>query len=1342
MPTLNELVEQEQSANPELKLNSAEKENDVSLITSIGAGIASGLIKIPEGAASLYANIYDLTNDTNTAADVENWFDENIYKKLGNLDEKAQATTAGKIAQALINVGVPGGVAFRYGTKAANYAIKNAKAGKYFRLNNPTLRKGMDKTLELNKKGKAAKFITGAAVGGGAEGVFIADAEEFGTFGDLLGTGPTELERGSDYDPARELLNRIKFGTEGALFTGVIAGTGKTIKLLAKRGNDLKYSESAGLRSLSRVASKFTAAGAKGKEFFMTRRAKIGERAADLNEAQQRARTVSIDIDRIYSNIRHTLPKTTKIEKDELYKDFDDIMFSGKPSVSDTGKVSMGKMDTELGKNFVKNLLRKGAKRENVDNILANIGMMRKKWEEMADVMGSKLSPQQIPGFREIIKKQFKDWIGSTYGIFENKSSIPFLNYKPPAEAYNKVKNILLRNNRRQIWRAKEKNLPVPKRMTELQAEWYVDQMLTGIRRPKTFLRGQRDLLGDIYQRDVVPYYRVPTSFVKNSIADEFMEKEFFIRKLERSVNKGRWAKEEFVPKGKKGKLKKEKVPTRIGSGSKAFRELFGEVKDIRQTMLHGTERMSMVARKNQFLENLWETSEKAAAAGGRKMFYDSQDEALQALGPNAKVGKIRMQSAFKEEPLTNPLQNKWADQDIADALMTTETRLINDKTISFLYDSLFLFPKSTSQLAKTVLSPVTHARNFFSAATFQTANGIWLTNPKALGKAWQEAMGALQPQIIRQNPEKANQFYRKLLRLGVVNSNVRLGDLTRLMSDINFGKNISQERMMRIMYKYSGMKRLKNVAQDAYVAEDDFWKISNYILERARYKRAYDKAFKNGKIQKKITDDMLDEKAADIVRNTVPNYEYVPEFIRALRRLPVGNFVSFPAEILRTSTNIVAKSLDEIADPITRSIGMRRLAGLSATTAILPPGVVEAVKMIYDVTEDELMALKKFLPRWSKNSTILPVKTPDGQWKYIDFSHGFAYDTITRPVQTVLNEVGKGVTNKKPLMEGFMKGMAQATSELGEPFIRDSIWTEALFDIIQRGGKTRDGKTLYTDATPWGERQVAMMKHLVEAQAPFSYKQFERLFGAAKGEYSDTGRKYDLSDEVMGFTGYRPVPIDPARSLDFMVTDYQRGTREARREFTAKVLRGGEVDPQFIIDRFLVANEAKWKNMKDMSQNLTAARILGTSDDNMKSSLGRLSRSDKRALEDMEFVPFNISKGVAEAFEKNAERMGVANPYELVRDMLRDLYKEMDGLPLWEREFPQWLKNMFNLKDMFSEQTGAPQTLNAPNVSQNVARLPLTYGQINPTTGLTNNQTALLSPSDQAIARNINRRA
>ena len=50
--------------------------------------------------------------------------------------------------------------------------------------------------------------------------------------------GPTELDRGeddADYDPNRELINRVKFGTEGALFTGLIGGVGSVLKSLSKR---------------------------------------------------------------------------------------------------------------------------------------------------------------------------------------------------------------------------------------------------------------------------------------------------------------------------------------------------------------------------------------------------------------------------------------------------------------------------------------------------------------------------------------------------------------------------------------------------------------------------------------------------------------------------------------------------------------------------------------------------------------------------------------------------------------------------------------------------------------------------------------------------------------------------------------------------------------------------------------------------------------------------------------------------------------------------------------------------------------------------------------------------
>ena len=124
-------------------LTSAEEENDPSLIGSVMAGIATGLIRIPEGAFSLGANLYDLTADTDTATDVEQWFDENIYKNLGNLEEKAESTTAGKIAAALVNIGVPGGIAYKYGAKAAIKAMQSAKSGKYFSLNNKTLAKSL-----------------------------------------------------------------------------------------------------------------------------------------------------------------------------------------------------------------------------------------------------------------------------------------------------------------------------------------------------------------------------------------------------------------------------------------------------------------------------------------------------------------------------------------------------------------------------------------------------------------------------------------------------------------------------------------------------------------------------------------------------------------------------------------------------------------------------------------------------------------------------------------------------------------------------------------------------------------------------------------------------------------------------------------------------------------------------------------------------------------------------------------------------------------------------------------------------------------------------------------------
>ena len=66
----------------------------------------------------------------------------------------------------------------------------------------------------------------------------------------------------------------------------------------------------------------------------------------------------------------------------------------------------------------------------------------------------------------------------------------------------------------------------------------------------------------------------------------------------------------------------------------------------------------------------------------------------------------------------------------------------------------------------------------------------------------------------------------------------------------------------------------------------------------------------------KKTFDDAIEEASAFLLRNTYPTYSKVPPIIQELRKLPLGNFISFPAEILRTGANIMSTGLKEAAHP------------------------------------------------------------------------------------------------------------------------------------------------------------------------------------------------------------------------------------------------------------------------------------------------------------------------------------------------------------------------------------------------------------------------------------------
>ena len=105
-------------------LNSAEEDSETSWYKSFGAGLVSGLIKIPEGVVSLGAELVDLGADSNTAADVEQFFD-----KMNPFEEIAEENTIGKLTEAIMQIAVPGGIGFKVASKAARkMATKALKA--------------------------------------------------------------------------------------------------------------------------------------------------------------------------------------------------------------------------------------------------------------------------------------------------------------------------------------------------------------------------------------------------------------------------------------------------------------------------------------------------------------------------------------------------------------------------------------------------------------------------------------------------------------------------------------------------------------------------------------------------------------------------------------------------------------------------------------------------------------------------------------------------------------------------------------------------------------------------------------------------------------------------------------------------------------------------------------------------------------------------------------------------------------------------------------------------------------------------------------------------------------
>jgi hypothetical protein len=1241
-----------------------EPETETNLAVSVASGIGSGLIKIPLGLVSVAAEVYDAVKgegqsiDDGAVARLEQFIDDSVVGDvLAGLEDRARDTAAGRITEALVQVGIPAARGAKIAGQITSKAITAIKGGNKVGLKNKNLLKGAQKANELNKGARFGKFAA-ASLGGAAGASIVYDIEDIGTFGDMVGGTDLDRQSRSDAgdDAVRRLENRAKFFAEGVLIAPFAYGAGKAVGILGKKGKELAYSNSRFERLLDKFGSTFRPRSKKSQELFEGQMRVTGEEGAAAIVAKDLVRDIDDSFKTIFNKSSNAAERIKN--KDELLTQMDGLIRGAKDRIIN---------DEVVFQNFNKKQLKE------FRTSLNNINVPKQKQEELITALtssknafnrlqtdllqGGNLTTKNKDEILDFFSQRLNSTLSNDYKIFENSKVLKTTNYVPTDEKRQAVGQLFMnyaKNNR-------------VKNYTEKDALLDVDKVLENVK--------------------MDPVTKSPTfRFESKSALYDGVVQEVNIAKM---ISTNKFDKRDLITSQK---------------DIKAFRELFGEIKDARRTIVNNMQALSSISARDKFYNQI---------AQSGKIVFDTPTQAQLNLpnrpGYTMSRNGMQIKSPLNEEFYTNPLNGKFTSTEFEEAIKFAEKLPGESLMKSNVYRYLVAVPKGIAQVSKTVLGPFTHMRNFTSAVAFSLGTGNLFKNPKFVLDSFKKSFNTIQPQLLYRNLPEDQAFYQFMLEEGVVNSSSTFQDVQGLLKDIAKGGDFVERAFGKLGKR---MNKVFRGAQDLYVAEDDFYKIYNYLAEFDNLKNAY-----RGSRRSELE---LMKEAASIVRNTVPNYAYVSDFIKGLRRSPLGNFVSFPAEIMRTSFNIVEQGIKELKNEATRSIGARRLLGFGTTVATIPPALVEIYRGMYGITREQLAAMRRFLPEWSRESTIIPQKDKDGNYYYTDFSHGFAYDTVVNPVQSVIANVGTG-ENAEPLITEMTRGFGKAIARLVDPFISESIWIQALNDLYSRGGKTDTGSEVWNPRDPEGDKFAKGLKHLAEALAPLSLPQIGRLIKAGRfGEDPETGKDLSFTGEAAGFFGFRNQKMDFEQSLGFKISEYNTALRQSRKFLPRPA---GNVKTEDIIEGLIQGNDSWYEAQKVMQKDIAAMKTLGFDDKQVgiifdRRGLGR----DYNSLIADRFKPFDLPEGLIDAYIRNARENGYNNPLtpEAFAE-INEILRELNRLYLSDK-YPELMRET-NIGN-----TSALPPTPMPNIRP-------TAQQINPTTNLTRTQQALLSPEEQVIA-------
>lgn len=618
------------------------------------------------------------------------------------------------------------------------------------------------------------------------------------------------------------------------------------------------------------------------------------------------------------------------------------------------------------------------------------------------------------------------------------------------------------------------------------------------------------------------------------------------------------------------------------------IRALLGEYEDAAMNYTKSVTKMSRLVHNHAFLIGMKQT------AFDLGLLHEKQSPELGA------TKKIAAEGSEAYAPLNGLYTTREFEQALKDALGKSNPNAIYDAIVA---------ANGMVKFGKTVLSPTTAFRNFWSSMFFTLSNGHFDWSQMA------KSYAALKPggvYFTERGDAGIKQYLEKLRRLGVVYDSPHAGELMDLLKDSRLeGTLLSSGNPLK-----DGSRKTLEFCQKFYSAGDDFYKIVGFENEKALLMK-----------HRKMSESEAEKEAAERIRNTYPTYSMIGQGVNKLRRFPVvGTFVSFPAEIIRTSYHITKYLRDDIKeyglkDPLVQ----RKLAGYAiAAGAISGLSVMSAA--IAGVDDDEEEALRKMAPEWTKNSNILWLwKDEKGNRRFVDLSFLDPYGYWKRPINAVLQD--------QPLDEALVSGARDMLS----PFFGLDIAVKAIGEAAFNSKV--DGGPIYNEQDSKIGKAGDIADHLRKALQPGIVTNVERFGLALQDAKSKTGKAYDVKEEMVALVGWRAGTFDPRVALYYQAFEYQDNKSAAAKLLSSVATDVNSVDDDELRSAYDQSVAARREAFNGMLKIVSAGRASGLTDDELRTTLRNsgISIRDSRALVSGKEPEFAPSKTVMKGAIKKA---------------------------------------------------------------------------------------------------------